>query len=317
MTKSKKWVDMLKKDPVPTLLNKGLLPIRYVTAQRFYPHDEELLDFLRTELFRFKPREQLLDTQLPDGFWKAANKFKIEERNRAISFLLQLQKMTQLHDYGCTRDMPPIQRGIIALLKTQKPDGKFPLLLHHHGYTLWLLAQYDLIGNPFVEKGYRWLAKRQRSDGGWLSPAMVPSGVSLKTTKSGIWTTLFALQAFSVHSRLRHSDVCQKAAVFVLDNYLEKSHTTLFPEQDAWNFLYTDYSDNGLFRGGTLRFVEALAPLADYHSHPNFKKAVNWLLDLQMSSGLLPAVAGTSKEGDFTVTLRFVTALKEMERAAS
>lgn len=308
---------MLKKDPIPTLLNKGPLPIRYITAQRFYPHDEELLNFLRAEILRFKPREQLLDTQLPDGLWKTTNKYQIEERNRAISFLLQLQKMTQLHDYGCTRDIPPIQRGIIALLKTQKPDGKFPLLLHHHGYTLWLLAQYDLIGNPFVEKGYRWLAKRQRSDGGWLSPAMVPSGVSLKTTKSGVWTTLFAFQAFSVHSRLRHSDVCRKAATFVLDNYLEKSHTTLFPEQDAWNFLYTDYSDNGLFRGGTLRFVEALAPLADYHSHPNFKKAVNWLLDLQMSSGLLPAVAGTSKEGDFATTLRFVSALKEMEKATS
>lgn len=308
---------MLKKDPVPTLLNKGPLPIRYITAQRFYPHDEELLNFLRAEILRFKPREQLLDTQLPDGLWKTTNKYQIEEQNRAISFLLQLQKMTQLHDYGCTRDIPPIQRGIIALLKTQKPDGKFPLLLHHHGYTLWLLAQYDLIGNPFVEKGYRWLAKRQRSDGGWLSPAMVPSGVSLKTTKSGVWTTLFAFQAFSVHSRLRHSDVCRKAATFVLDNYLEKSHTTLFPEQDAWNFLYTDYSDNGLFRGGTLRFVEALAPLADYHSHPNFKKAVNWLLDLQMNSGLLPAVAGTSKEGDFATTLRFVSALKEMEKATS
>ena len=308
---------MLKKDPVPTLLNKGPLPIRYITAQRFYPHDEELLNFLRAEILRFKPREQLLDTQLPDGLWKTTNKYQIEERNRAISYLLQLQKMTQLHDYGCTRDIPPIQRGIIALLKTQKPDGKFPLLLHHHGYTLWLLAQYDLIGNPFVEKGYRWLAKRQRSDGGWLSPAMVPSGVSIKTTKSGIWTTLFAFQAFSVHSRLRHSEVCRKAATFVLDNYLEKSHTTLFPEQDAWNFLYTDYSDNGLFRGGTLRFIEALAPLADYHSHPSFKKAVNWLLDLQMSSGLLPAVASTSKEGDFAVTLRFVTALKEMERTTS
>ncbi|MBL7067093.1 MAG: terpene cyclase/mutase family protein [Candidatus Marinimicrobia bacterium] len=317
MTKSNKWMNMLKKDPVPTLLNKGPLPIRYITAQRFYPHDEELLNFLRAEILRFKPREQLLDTQLPDGLWKTTNKYQIEERNRAISYLLQLQKMTQLHDYGCTRDIPPIQRGIIALLKTQKPDGKFPLLLHHHGYTLWLLAQYDLIGNPFVEKGYRWLAKRQRSDGGWLSPAMVPSGVSIKTTKSGIWTTLFAFQAFSVHSRLRHSEVCRKAATFVLDNYLEKSHTTLFPEQDAWNFLYTDYSDNGLFRGGTLRFIEALAPLADYHSHPSFKKAVNWLLDLQMSSGLLPAVAGISKEGDFATTLRFVSALKEMEKATS
>jgi len=157
---------------------------------------------------------------------------------------------------------------------------------------------------------------RQRPDGGWLSPSMVPDGVSLKNTKSGIWTTLFAFQAFSVHSRLRHSDVCHKAAGFVLDNYLERSHTTLFPEADAWSFLHTDYSDNGLFRGGTLRFIEALAPIAEYHNHPNFRKAINWMLDQQLNSGLFPGVVGKSTEGDFAVTLRFVTALREMDKAA-
>jgi len=315
MTKIKSWMHLLKNDPVPVLLKKAPLPVRYATAVRFTPDNAELLDTLRKDLINYKPREYLFKSQLADGLWKLEKKYNIEERNRAMSFLQQLKNMTQLHDFGCTKDLPPIQKGIIALLKAQKPDGKFPLLLHHHGYALWLLAQYKLIGNPFLEKGYRWLAKRQRSDGGWMSPSIVPTGVSLKTTKSGVWTTLFAFQAFSVHSRLRHSDVCQKAATFVLDNFLERSHTTLFPEADSWSFLHTDYSDNGLFRGGTLRFIEALAPLAELHDHPNVRKAVNWMLDQQMSTGLLPAVVGKSKEGDYTVTLRFMTALKEMDNA--
>lgn len=89
----------------------------------------------------------------------------------------------------------------------------------------------------------------------------------------------------------------------------------MFPEADSWSFLHTDYSDNGLFRGGTLRFIEALAPFADLHDHPNFRKAVNWMLDQQLSTGLFPAVVGKSREGDFAVTLRFVTALKEMDKA--
>ena len=315
MTKIKSWVHLLKNDPVPVLLKKAPLPVCYATAVRFTPDDAELLDALKKDLINYKPREYLFKNQLADGHWKLEKKYNIEERNRAMSFLQQLKNMTQLHDLGCTKDLPPIQKGIIALLKAQKPDGKFPLLLHQHGYALWLLAQYKLIGNPFVEKGYRWLAKRQRSDGGWISPSIVPTGVSLKTTKSGIWTTLFALQAFSVHSRLRHSDVCQKAATFVLDNFLERSHTTLFPEADSWSFLHTDYSDNGVFRGGTLRFIEALAPLAELHDHPNVRKAVNWMLDQQMSTGLFPAVVGKSKEGDYTVTLRFLTALKKMDNA--
>ncbi len=317
MTKSKDWLRLLKKDPVPVLLKKAPLPIRYATAQRFLSADSTLLESLRNEMLTYKPREHLLSTQQADGDWQIEKKYKIEERNRAMSFLQQLKNMSQLLDFGCTKDMSHVQKGIIALLKTQKPDGKFPLLLHHHGYALWLLANYGMIGNPFVEKGYRWLAKRQREDGGWLSPSMVPSGMPFQTVKSGIWTTLFAFQAFSVHSRLRSSGVCLKAAMFVLNNYLEQSHTTLFPEQDAWNMLYSDYSDNGLFRGGTLRFIEAFVPLSEFYSHPNFKKAVNWLLEQQMDSGLFPAIAGKFKDGDFAVTLRFVTALKEMSRISS
>lgn len=316
MSKSKSWLRLLKYDPIPILLKKAPLPIRYATALQFNPQDTEFLETLRQALIGYKPREHLLATQLENGCWKQEKRYKIEERNRAMLFLQQLKNMTQLLDYGCTKNFTAIQRGIIALLKMQKPDGKFPLLLHHHSYALWLLARYNMIGNPFVEKGYRWLAKRQRFDGGWLSPSMVLTGTSLKTAKSGIWTTIFAFQAFSVHSRLRNSEVCQKAATFVLENYLKKNHTTLFPEAEAWNLLYSDYSDNGLFRGGTLRFIEALAPVAELHNHPNFKKAVNWLLDLQQKDGLFPAVAGKSKEGDFSVTLRFVMALKEMDKAA-
>lgn len=64
-----------------------------------------------------------------------------------------------------------------------------------------------------------------------------------------------------------------------------------------------------------MRFIEALAPFAELHSHPNFKKAVNWMLNQQLDNGLFPAIAGKSKEGDYAVTLRFLTALKEMDKA--
>ncbi len=314
MSKPENWIKHLKHDPLPVLLKKAPLPVRYATVLRFSPDNEELLFKLKSDLEQYQPRVHLLETQQPDGLWEVTKKYGIEERNRAMSFLLQLQNMTKLLDFGCTREMPAIQQGIIGLLKTQKPDGKFPLLLHHHGYALWLLAKYELVGNPFVEKGYRWLAKRQRDDGGWISSSIIPAGTSLQTVKSGIWTTLMILHAFSVHSRLKHSEVSHAAAKFLLDNYLVQNHTTLFSEPDAWDYLYNDYSEDGLFRGGTLRFIEALAPLADFHDHPNFKKAIKWLLDQQLPSGLFPAIVGKSKGGDYGVTLRFYAALKEIER---
>ncbi|MBP9005460.1 MAG: hypothetical protein KBG36_04340, partial [Candidatus Marinimicrobia bacterium] len=243
---------LVKIDPIPILLERAPLPIRYFTAERFLSHDNELVEQLRRDLQFFKPRERLLATQQEDGLWKLNKNYKIEEQQKSMQFLLQLQNMMQLLDYGCTKDMPAIQRGLIAILKYQKPDGKFPLLQHHQGLTLWLLVRYGLAGNPFVEKGFRWLTKRQREDGGWLSPTMLATGESAKTARSGIWTTLVITQAFSAHSRLRNTETCQHAANFLLNVYLQQNHTTLFPEPDAWNHLYIDYSENGLFRGGTL-----------------------------------------------------------------
>lgn len=315
MSKRKHWLKLLRIDPIPLLLEKAPLEIRYAAYKRFHPEATEQLEKLYQQLETYAPRKKLIQSQKANGLWKVSKKYTIEERNRAITFLEQLKYMNRLLDLQCTKELPVVQKGIIALLKNQKPDGKFPLMLHHHGHTLWLLAQFDLLGNPFVEKGYRWIAKRQREDGGWLSPSMLPSGVSVKTAKSGIWTTLIVFQAFSVHSRLRNSDVSRKAAQFVLENYLVRNHTTIFPEEDAWNYLYTDYSDHGLFRGGTLRFVEALAPLEDYHDHKNFKKAIDWLIDNQLPNGLFPAISGKSREGNYGVTFRVASALKEIEEA--
>jgi len=306
---------MLKIDPLPILMDKAPLHIRYKTAERFLPDEKELLEELANELYDYKPREKLFKAQQPDGTWKLVNNYTVEEHKKGMKFLRQLMSLSQLYDYACTREHIVIQKGLIALLKMQKPDGKFPLLHHHHAYALWLLVQFGLVGNPFVEKGFRWIAKRQREDGGWLSPSMLPSSIAAKTAKSGIWTTLLAFEAFSGHSRLKNSPICEKASEFVLENYLQPNQTSLFPEPDAWSYIYTDYTPNGLFRGGTLRFLEALAPLPEKHNHPNFKKAVNWILEQQLHSGLYPAVVGRSEEGDFGVTLRVLTVLKAIEKA--
>ena len=312
-TVKKSWLKTLKIDPLPVLIEQAPLPVSYSAAKSFLPRNTDLLERLGQNLIHYKPRVKLLNAQQPDGQWKLSTHFTVEEHQKAMLFLRQLQNMTELLHYGCTREMVPIQKGLIALLKNQKPDGKFPLLFHHQGQVLWLLARYGLAGNPFVEKGYRWLAKRQRPDGGWLSPSTVSSGKTLNNVRSSVWTTVIITQAFTNHSRHRKSTHTERSAQFLLENYLQSDTTALFPEPDAWNYLYNDFTDNGLFRGGTLRFLEALAPMSAVHAHPNFRKALDWLIDQQLPNGLFPHISGKDQQGSYEVTLRVMQVLNEID----
>lgn len=313
MTKTKNWLRLLKINPTEVLLKKAPSPIKYATVQLMQPENKELINKIEKELETYKPRVKLLKSQKSDGLWKLDKNYSIEEKQKTMIFLLQLKNLAELLDMGCTKQIPEIQHGLVALLKMQKPDGKFPLLLHHHSFALWLLVKYELGGNPFVEKGFRWLTRKQRKDGGWLSPTMLPSGISYKTTKSDIWTTIVALQAFSTHTRLKNSPTAELAANFALENYLKQNNVGLFTQPDAWNHLYINYTDNGLFRGGTLRFIEALSPLPYTHNHKNFKKAIEWLIDQQLPSGLFPSIAGRSREGNYNVTFRVISVLRKLE----
>jgi hypothetical protein len=71
-----------------------------------------------------------------------------------------------------------------------------------------------LAGNPFVEKGFRWLAKRHSGRWRLAFTDDLAAGESVKTARSGIWTTLVIVQAFSAHSRLRNMETCSKERSF-------------------------------------------------------------------------------------------------------
>ncbi|MCF7884969.1 MAG: terpene cyclase/mutase family protein [Candidatus Marinimicrobia bacterium] len=309
MTQTKDFSHILRIDPLSSLIEDAPVPLKFRIIKYFHPEDKENLSQLQKERKNNKRRTQLFKSQLEDGSWKLDTDYKIDKKKKAMSFLKQLQNLTELLYLGENSQSETIKKALIKLIKYQKEDGKFPLAHHHQGYALWLLAQYGLAGNPIVEKGYRWLIKRQRKDGGWISPVMKMSEDVSGDVTSCLWTSIIITQAFSAHSRLKNSENARQAAQFIADHYLYKNHTSLFPEDDAWDFLYTNHTENGMFRGGTLKFCEALAPLNYMHSNKNFQKAIKWLKDIQLESGLFPAKAGHDEQGDYHVTFRVLKVL--------
>jgi hypothetical protein len=313
MEPTRDFSNILKKDPLPELAENSPVPIRFRVLKYFFPEEKDKLSGLQKERKNHRRRQKLFKTQLPGGSWPLDTDYKIEKKKKAMSFLKQLQNLTELLYLGENSRSETMKNALIRLIKYQKEDGKFPLAHHHQGYALWLLAQYGLAGNPIVEKGYRWLIKRQKKDGGWISPLMKLSEDVSGDVTSCLWTTIIITQAFSSHSRLKNSDTTKKAAQFIADHYLHKNHTSLFPEPDAWDYLYTDHTENGMFRGGTLRFCEALAPLEYMHDNKNFNKALDWLKSIQMESGLFPAKAGQDPDGDYHVTFRVLKVLDQIQ----
>ncbi len=303
----------LKKNPISVILDRAPLSVKYLTAKSFLSSDKQLVDDLYAKILEDNSRKKIIQSQLEDGRWKTEKTFSIAERQNAMQFLLQLKNLTHLINFGDTIKNENLKNGLISLIKYQKSDGKFPLLQHHHGYALWILGQYGLSGNPFVEKSFRWIIKKQRKDGGWISPTMIADGESIDKIKSCVWTTLFITLSLSTHSRLKNSDACIKAVKFILENYLSIDTPALFPEPNSWDHLANNTTDNGMFRGGTLLFLEALASIKYAHEHKNFKKALDWLFSIQFSDGLFPAIVHISKKGDHMVTYRVLKLLRQLE----
>ena len=313
MSNTKKIMHRLKADPLPVILDRAPANIKYITMKEFRYKEHGLIEELREKVEADLERQKIINAQDADGLWPTEEHFSIEERQKAMQFLQQMKNLTKLFNYGDTLENEHVKKGLISLIKFQKADGKFPLLLHHHGYALLLLSKYGLSGNPLVEKSFRWISKKQRPDGGWVSPTQIPDGANADEVKSCIWTTMVIVQAFANHSRLKNSDVCIKGAQFILDNYLSIEPPTLFPEPNAWDYLLPNFNDMGMFRGGTLRFLESLEPLKFTHDHKNYKKAIDWLLNMQFGDGLFPAIANVSKQGDYMVSYRVMRLFKRLD----
>jgi len=308
------FTHILKKDPIPGLLNSSPPHIRlHLYADVFEkPDDFSSMEDLRSQCVRSAEFQRLLRKQDDDGLWQPRRKFQKEQHQYGMQFFTQVLTLHHLSDLGGARDLPEIQQGIVTLMKMQREDGKFPLFYQHQGYAHWVLMRYGLQGNPFLDRGLRWMLRRQRDDGGWLHLVQVPKTQDKDTHPSCIWTTCHVVWPMVYHNVYAKDERVLRGVEYLLGKFLQSNTTNFFRPSTAWDYLYIGYDETGCFRGGTLKVLE-IAVAAGYDiTNPVVKKAVTWLRNQQLDNGLFPAVAGRDTQGDFMVTVRTLNVLKHL-----
>ena len=310
------FTEILPIDPVPVLLDKAPPNIRYHMYTDLFeiPADAGAVEKIQAECQELPEFRRVLKRQNQDGLWSPQKTYSQEQHQHGMQFFTQVMELHKLYNLGATKDIPQVQQGIVALMKMQHGDGKFPLFYQHQGYALWVLMQYGLQGNPFVDRGLRWLLRRQRDDGGWLHLVQVPRGEDKSKYPSCLWTTLHVLWPLVYHNVYYKDDRVYKGLDYLLGNFLEKNHTQFLNTPDAWDYLYIHPDESGCFRGGTLKFLEILTKAGYDLTNKVTKKATHWLRDQQLENGLFPAIAGKDTRGDYTVTFRSLMVLKTLYR---
>ncbi|MCH7528590.1 MAG: terpene cyclase/mutase family protein [Candidatus Marinimicrobia bacterium] len=308
------WSRVLAAPAIPAVFEQGPAGARLLMLELLVSEWTPQLASFRREL-RWDARHgqmirRTLREQLEDGSWPVKAPREPVGAYRQMVLVVLVEKLHTLMRLGGRRSWPEARQAIRALLGFQQPDGRFPLMYHHHAAIGSLMISLGLGRNPAVHKAAHWILERQREDGGWLHPHMAGSG---KRTRSCLWTTAEVLAFLGRYPTMRVKEKLQAAGEFLLKHALEANTTSLLPGADAWNFLQTGSRGVQLFQGGTLKVLDGLSLAGFNPAQRTFKKLYEWLLNQQLPGGLLPRVAERDEKGDAVVTVRALDVIRRVE----
>ncbi|MFC1482018.1 prenyltransferase/squalene oxidase repeat-containing protein [Candidatus Neomarinimicrobiota bacterium] len=308
------WVQVLPINPIPRILGHGDAASKQALLSLIEPKNIEALKEERRSLNRFalynRNVKRILDKQRRDGDWPVKATDEPKGVRRKLELLALIENLSALYQAGAKSSWPGVGDGIRALIAHQQPDGRFPLLYHHHAAIGSLLIGLGLVRNPAVHKAAHWIAERQRADGGWLHRQW---GGDDERKPSCIWTTAEVLFFLSRYQTSAIMDQLAPASEFLLEHALQENHTTLLPEAHNWDILATGYEGTQLFHGGTLKVLHGASRSGFNPSDKRFKKLYSWLLGTQLDNGLFPRVNGKDEAGDNGVTVSVLELVRRVE----
>jgi len=300
----------LRFDPTPTLLSSGNEAIVYFTERDVLEQEVAPIN----NLWQLPEALKTLRNQQPDGSWKYTGKKTVSYPKYHYPLLQTWKKFRVLvEQYEFMKKHHAAREAAEFLFSCQTEQGDIRGMLANQYatyYTGAILAHLIRVGyedDLRVEKGFRWLISMRQDDGGWTVPILThkfnretvyrltseyaePVEPDRSKPFSHNWTDM-VLRAFAAHRKYRGCKEARKAADLLKSRFFQPDVYTSYKAASFWvKFLF--------WWPNLVTSLDSLSLMGYSRDDPDIRKALNWLVENQLSDGLwrVTYVEGT-KEG--------------------
>ena len=299
------------------LLARGTLPVLYWLKKDVLavPVERE-----GRNLEKFAERIRIQESQNPDGSW-SKKKASVRTPGELENHLFEtIRSVFRLYDFGCEGDKEALGKAVGFVFSTQTRDGVFqgpdwpeqsPIT---HALALELLCRLGLDADKRVQKGFRWLFKKQQADGGWCAPgatdeAQARKRPSRKNPQSSARVTGVVLRAMAESPRWQRSRETRRAGEFLLSCFFADKTDARTRASSCWEELTYPFWSANILSG-----LDVLSKIGFKPDRGRIPQALDWLMRRQLGAGYWESKQEkASLEDHLWITLSVLRILKQFE----
>ena len=275
------WLDALRADPLPWLLEEGEPSIRYWSLLDLIgrPADDAEVIRAREAIAAHPPIAALLAAQKQAGYWVKQDYYLPKHRGTFWT-------LTVLADVGLTAEHEQIARACAFMFTFQRDNGAFCRKRRvagkgivwvdepgpcTHARIVRFLIQFGYGPDPRVRRGIDWLLGAQREHGMWDCGRPERPGC-LRATFDVLRVAALDAEA-AAHPAVARG--AERVAELLMEPGMAKHHVGI-----PWTVFQYPYFDYGLIPA-----LDALGRLGYSLEHPKVAAATDYLLSRQQPDG--------------------------------
>jgi hypothetical protein len=299
----KKWINLLKYNPIDNLLSSKNYAIVYYTRRDLLEQKVSSI----SDIWNLKEPQQILRKMNPNGFWKSKSQDNPEAPAMNYNLFETFKNFLKLVEmYEFNNSNYEIVKIAEYLFSCQTEEGDFRGIIgnqyapYYTGLIMYLLIKAGYVNDERILKGFDWLLRMRQNDGGWVigspgcfgkytkSEKQILTSHNVETKKDFDKTKPFAhsgtgmvIKAFAIHPVYNKSNEAKVASNLLKSHFFKKDNYNSYKAADNWvNFKFP------YFWTDLISALDSVTMISIDRQDTHIDKAIHWLVDNQQKSGL-------------------------------